>query len=239
MSTIKSERLGKIDFLLKWNTMREEADKELTDLPLLDEGILVGGLDLAERIDRSCLFNLQWNGQFLDQAGVREWAHTKYPKIADDVRIIYKTLSARGFNYHKIGYDETGNTAVGYLFSQELEGVMDPIHFTNPMKLDAVRVVNYLKDLGMLRLEPDDPVIRQMDEQQKVVAASGNQRYEHPSGSHDDRFWGLAIACWEAVELIVGLPPVGIATYHAAEDMGEDPDVIIDSIMQYSKFKYW
>lgn len=243
MKDDKSARITKIDFLKHWNYKREEAEVKIDDLPKLDENILYGGLDLAERIDHSCLFALNWDGQHLDQKGVAEWGDRgtkiRYPEIAEDVAGINEKL-----NFHKIGYDETGNIAVGYLFTKRytgtsgLDGIMEPIHVTNPIKLDCIRVVNYLKDLGILRVKPNDPVIRQMEEQQKVISSAGVQRYEHPSGVHDDRFWALAFACYIAVEAIVGLPPIALETYDQAIDMGEDPDEIIDNIMKQHSHQF-
>jgi len=227
--------IGKIDFLRRWNEQRGEGI-ELNEIPQLPAILNFGGLDLAERIDHSCLFGLTWDGQHLDQHGVKEWEPPmRYPQIAEDVRMINEKVE-----FLKIGFDETGNTALGYLFSQDLEDIMEPIHFTNPMKLDTIRVISYLKDLGILRLEANDPVIRQMDEQQKVISPAGFQRYEHPSGTHDDRFWALGLACYVAVDYIVGIPPVAIETAGDAQEMGEDPDVIIENIMaQYTnKFPY-
>lgn len=221
-----AETIAKIDFLRRWNEMREDEGVELNDLPQLPDMLLFGGLDLAERIDHTSLFNLNWNGQHLKQYGVAEWAGVKYPEIASDIASLHEKLG-----YYKIGYDETGNIAVGYLFSQNLEEVMEPIHLTNAIKLDCIRVVNYFKDIGILQLEAGDPVIRQMEDQQKVVTNAGNQRYEHPSGYHDDRFWGLALACYTAVEYIVGIPPAAIVTANEEAEY-QDVDTIIEDVMR-------
>lgn len=204
----------------------------LNDLPQLDEIILFGGLDLAERIDHTAFWVNKWNGQHLDQHAVGEWKGTKYPDIAKKVRIANYKLGG----IHKIGFDETGNIAVGYLFSQDLEGIMEPIHLSNPLKIDCVRVVKFLSELGILRLKPGDSVVNEIEEQQKVVSQSGTQRYEHPSGTHDDRFWGLALSCYVAVDYIIGIPPAAIVSAGEAENQGQDVDDIIEDIMQKAKW---
>lgn len=227
-----TERISKFSFLQRWDEIRRSEEVELDELPQLPETLLFGGLDLAERIDHTALWVNRWDGKYLDQHAVGEWAGVHYPVIAQKVKIANDKLGG----IHKIAYDETGNIAVGYLFSQDLEGIMEPIHLSNPLKIDCVRIVKFLSELGMLRLEPGDPVIREIEEQQKVISPSGNQRYEHPSGSHDDRFWGLALSCYVAVDYIVGMPPAAIVTANEAMDMGQDPDDIVEHMM--SQFRY-
>jgi hypothetical protein len=228
------DRISKFSFLQRWNEIRKEEDVKIDELPYLDESLLLGGLDLAERIDHTALWVNKWDGQHLDQHAVGEWQGVHYPIIAEKVRVANDKLGG----IHKIGYDETGNIAVGYLFSQDLEGIMEPIHATNPIKIDCVRIIKFLSELGVLRLKPGDPVIREIDEQQKVISPSGNQRYEHPTGSHDDRFWGLAFSCYIAVDYIVGMPPAAIVSANDALDMGEDPDDIIENMMSLYRYKW-
>lgn len=204
----------------------------LNDLPQLDEIMLFGGLDLAERIDHTAFWVNKWDGQHLDQHAVGEWKGTKYPDIAKKVRIANHKLGG----IHKIAFDETGNIAVGYLFSQDLEGIMEPIHLSNPLKIDCVRVVKFLSELGILRLKPGDSVVNEIEEQQKVISLSGAQRYEHPSGAHDDRFWGLALSCYVAVDYIIGIPPAAIVSAGEAEHQGQDVDDIINDIMYKAKW---
>ena len=226
--------ISKISFLRRWEEQhRTDKGMVLNDLPQLDEVMLFGGLDLAERIDHTSLWVNRWDGQHLDQHAVGEWKGTRYPEIGKKTRIANEKLGG----IHKIAYDETGNIAVGYLFSQDLEGIMEPIHLSNPLKIDAVRVVKFLSELGILRIKPGDPVIREIEEQQKVISPSGQQRYEHPSGSHDDRFWGLALSCYIAVEYIIGVPPAAIVSAGADVDRGADVDETIDNIMQQAKWK--
>jgi len=226
--------ISKMGFLKRWEEMNSGKDGRiiLNDLPQLDEVMLFGGLDLAERIDHTGFWVNRWDGQHLTQHAVGEWKGTRYPDIAKKVRIANHKLGG----IHKIGFDETGNIAVGYLFSQDLEGIMEPIHLSNPLKIDCVRVVKFLSELGILQLEPNDPVIREIEEQQKVISPSGTQRYEHPSGSHDDRFWGLALSCYVAVEYIIGIPPAAIVSAGEDIDRGEDVDDMIDNIMMQAKW---
>lgn len=224
-----------MQFLKRWEEMNRNdnsGNMVLNDLPQLDENMLIGGLDLAERIDHTACWVNKWNGQYLDQHAVGEWRGTKYPDIAKKVRITNYKLGG----IHKIGFDETGNIAVGYLFSQDLEGIMEPIHLSNPLKIDCVRVVKFLSELGILRLKPGDPVVNEIAEQQKVISPSGAQRYEHPAGSHDDRFWALALSCYVAVDYIIGIPPAAIVSAGEAEHQGQNVDDIIEDIMQKAKW---
>ena len=230
---VVTNALGKIDFLKRWQEINDEEGREDKDILILPQELYVSGLDLATRVDHSAFFMLRWNGQKLQEAGTAVWPHVEYPVIATDVRAI----NAK-FPHHKIAYDETGNIAVGTLFGQDLEAVMEPIHMTNPIKLDCIRVVRFLSQLGILELEPNSPVIREIEEQQKVISDAGFERYEHPSGVHDDLFWGLALGCYVAVEYIIGLPPAGIETAMDDQEMGVDADTIIEGIMQQVKYAF-
>lgn len=226
-----ARELGKIDFLRRWQEVNEDQGIEKDDLFLLPDELYISGLDLAARVDHSAFFMLQWNGRALVEHGTAIWPHVNYPIIANDVREINEKIPQ-----HKIAFDETGNIAVGSLFGQDLESIMEPIHLTNPLKIDAVNVVKYLSQLGMLELEPDGIVIAEIEEQQKVFSDAGSQRYEHPSGTHDDLFWGLALACYAAVEYIIGMPPAAIETAVQEEDYGVSPEEIIDNAMQQYKW---
>lgn len=227
-----SKQIGKIDFLKRWSEINTKEDGTL-DLFLIPEELYISGLDLASRVDHSAMFMLRWNGQKLIEHGNAVWPHVDYPIIAQDVREINEK-----FPQYKIAYDETGNIAVGSLFGQDLESVMEPLHMTNPLKIDAVNVVKFLSQMGMLELEADGDVIGEIEEQQKVFSDAGFQRYEHPSGSHDDLFWGLALACYTAVETIIGVAPAAIETADEAIEKGEDPEELIDNIMNMYKYSY-
>ncbi len=226
------KQLGKIDFLRRWSEVNEDRDGSL-NLFILPDELYLSGLDLASRVDHSAFFMLRWNGQKLIEHGNAIWPHVDYPIIAQDVRDINERIPQ-----HRIAYDETGNIAVGSLFGQDLEAIMEPIHMTNPMKIDAVNVVKFLSQLGMLELEPDGIVIGEIEEQQKVFSEAGAQRYEHPSGVHDDLFWGLALACYTAVETIIGVAPAAIETAAEAVEYGESPEDVIEGIMQHYKYNY-
>lgn len=226
-----TKTLGKIDFLQRWHELRGEVEGD--DIEYVPDNLMVSGLDLAERIDHSAMFMLLWDGRYLNEHGTAVWPHVNYSDIANDVRDINEKMPQ-----HKIAYDETGNIGVGQLFSQDMDAVLEPIHMTNPMKVDAVRVVKFLSQLGILRLEPNSPVIREIEEQQKVISDAGFERYEHPSGSHDDLFWGLALACYVAVDFIIGVAPAAIENSFEASNEGEDAETIIEGVMQHAKWHF-
>jgi len=223
---------GRTDFLLSWQQKNERIGVDFNELPQMPQTMMFGGLDLAERVDHTSLFGTKWNGKKLRQHGAFDWPHVKYPQISEDIHTINEKI-----NFDHIGFDETGvGIGVAYLFNENLP--MEPVTLSNPTKLDAVGVVKFLFQAEILEVERSDSIVREIEQQEKVISDSGNRRYEHPSGSHDDRFWALAINCYIAVPYIIGLPPASIESY---VDEKEEMDIDLierDVLSQYTNSGY-
>jgi len=219
----------RVALLRDWKRDAQDHGVLLNNLPELPEEIMFGGLDLAERVDHTALFALKWNGAKLKQYGTAFWPHMKYPIIVDHVTRIDQKL-----NFDVLGFDESGvGIAVGEMFSQELP--MEPLQLTVKTKLDCIRIVQWLIDEGVLILEKGDAVIREAQDQEKIITDAGTTTYKHPKGRHDDRFWSLAICCYVAVPYIIGVAPASIVST-PEDDLPIDVDRSIrESMMQYSK----
>lgn len=219
----------RVALLRDWKRDAHDHGVMLNNLPELPELMMFGGLDLAERVDSSAFFSLQWNGSKLKQHGTAVWPHMKYPIIVDHVGKMDEK-----FNFDVIGFDETGvGIAVGEMFSQELP--MEPLVMTVRTKLDCIRIVQWLIDEGVLVLEKGDAVIREAQDQEKIITDAGTTTYKHPKGRHDDRFWSLAICCYVAVPYIIGVAPASIMSTPDEEIPIDVDRSIKESMMQYSK----
>jgi len=219
----------RVALLRDWKRDNQVNGIMLNDLPEMPEELMFGGLDLAERVDHSSLFALKWNGATLKQHGTAFWPHMKYPIIVDHVTRIDAKL-----HFDVLGFDETGvGIAVGEMFSSELP--MEPLQLTIRTKLDCIRIVQWLIDEGVLKLEKGDEVIREAADQEKIITDAGSTTYKHPKGRHDDRFWSLAICCYVAVPYIVNMAPAAIVTTPGDEVPENIERSIQESMMQYSK----
>jgi len=163
-----------------------------------------GGLDLAKRIDASALEILTLKKGVLHHTAEKIWHGIDYKTVADDVMYIQKIEVM-----NLIGADATGvGDAVMDIFPKYMKKILRPIKFTMPKKLEMIDVVQQLFQNNLLQLHPKFSSIltEEILEQERTKTDAGNIKYQHPAGSHDDRFWALAEACYVAAPYVYGLP---------------------------------
>lgn len=133
------------------------------------------------------------------------WPHVKYGQVAKD---LYKIQKAKSMTI--IGFDRTG---VGDAAIELFDVVALPfqeILMTNNRKIELVNALQTMFQTGQLQIKSKSPVREQLEAQQVKKSDAGNLIYQHPSGTHDDLFWGLAYAAYVAVPFVVGgnYPPI-------------------------------
>lgn len=156
-----------------------------------------GGLDLAKRTDHSALEILKIKGDKLIEEGFLQWEHVNYGQVAKDLHKIYK---AKPMNI--IGFDRTGVGDAAIELFDVITLPMEPIIMTNNRKIECVNAVQTMFQTGQLQINSKSPVREQIEMQQVKKSDAGNLIYQHPSGTHDDLFWGLAYAVYVAVPYI-------------------------------------
>ena len=143
-----------------------------------------GGLDLAQRVDNSALVVLELEEGVLNQVGQKVWPHIDYEKI-------FQSLT----KFNKICYDRTGvGDAVAKLINPAMRKICRPTVLTIKKKFELITLVKGLFNEKKLKIHDRD-LFREITEQEDVTSDAGNLLYRHPEGFHDDRFWGLALAC--------------------------------------------
>ena len=149
-----------------------------------------GGLDLAQRVDNLALVVLELDSGVLTQVGQKVWPHIDYEKIFQSLTKINEIEK-----FNKISYDRTGvGDAVAKLINPRMRKVCRPVVLTVKKKFELITLVKGLFNEKKLKIHDRD-LFREITEQEVVTSDAGNLLYRHPEGFHDDRFWGLALAC--------------------------------------------
>lgn len=173
--------------------------KTTNEPKIVEEPMRFGGLDLAKRTDHSALEVLKIKDDILIEEAFNIWDHVNYGQVAKDMHKIY---SHKPMNI--IGFDRTGVGDAAIELFDIITLPMEPIIMTNNRKIECVNAVQTMFQTGQLKINSKSPVREQIEMQQVRKSTAGNLIYEHPSGTHDDLFWGLAYAVYVAVPYIAG-----------------------------------
>ena len=161
-----------------------------------------GGLDLAQKVDNSAFISLKITDGVLAQIGQKTWAHIDYEVVFNDMSKINKAEDG----FYKISYDRTGvGDAVAKLINPDIKSIFRPVVLSAPKKFELISLMKGLFNKDKLVIHDRD-LFREVTEQEIVKSDAGNILYRHPQGFHDDRFWGLALACDAASYYINGIP---------------------------------
>jgi hypothetical protein len=95
--------------------------------------------------------------------------------------------------------------AVAKLINLDIKSIFRPVVLSAPKKFELISLMKGLFNKDKLVIHDRD-LFREVTEQEIVKSDAGNILYRHPQGFHDDRFWGLALACDAASYYINGIP---------------------------------
>ena len=149
------------------------------------------GQDLAKRRDFSALAVLQAvDNDKLRLVYLKEWEHVDYKTVILDTKRYY-----RQFCWAKLGVDRSGigDSVIEEYVSENAEGIV----FTQKAKEEMIEHMVLLRQQGklILPLRGAERLIQQIEEQERIISEAGSVKFRHPSSSHDDLLWALALAC--------------------------------------------
>ena len=188
-----------------------------------------GGLDLAKRTDHSALEILKIVDDKLIEEAFMLWDHVNYGTVAKD---LHKFYEMKPMNI--IGFDRTGVGDAAIELFDTITLPMEAIVMTNNRKIECVNAVQTMFQTGQLQISSKSPVREQIEMQQVRKTDAGNLQYQHPSGTHDDLFWGLAYAVYVAVPFIAGgahTPIIKRGSDTLIQPQAQSFDVFLDSIL--------
>jgi len=179
--------------------IRSCIDPELEFLTTLQTSIppgeYYGGADFGKLEDHSVLTILQHKGNLLKLIYLHEFPiDTPYTNVIGHI-----VQADKKFNFHKILIDQTG---VGEPVLEELknQGIqnIEGLTFTTKTKEELLTSLKILMEQKRLKMPYHRRLCQQINEQEYQYSKSGYLTFNHPTGSHDDMLFALALGCYAA-----------------------------------------
>ncbi|GAF90935.1 unnamed protein product, partial [marine sediment metagenome] len=110
-----------------------------------------------------------------------------------------KLLSERWDRIHATYVDSTKH---GDYIVEDMRqaGVASPkgVVFTVKSKQEMAQILRQRMTREQLRIPYDRDLLDELNTEKYTLTKSGRITYSHPEGTHDDRFWALALAAYAA-----------------------------------------
>lgn len=168
-------------------------------------GHFYAGIDLAERVDYSVI-------AVLERAETLRLVHMhRFKKGASIASVIgyAKLLSERWDRIHATHIDSTRH---GDYIVQDMKqaGVANPrgVTFTLNTKQEIAQILRQRLQQEQLRIPYDRNLLDELNTEKYQLTKTGKIVYSHPQGTHDDRFWALALAAHAAEQTTTPSPPI-------------------------------
>ena len=158
------------------------------------QGELYAGLDLGKHQDPTVLTIIKKEENTLKLIHLHRFPlKTPYATVIGYV----KTLCKRWQTIHKILVDMTG---IGEYIVEDMQNIgiqaAEGVKFTQETK---EQIANWLKQCmteKRLKIPYDPELIAELNIERYQLTKEGKIRLTHPEGTHDDRFWSLALAAY-------------------------------------------
>ena len=152
------------------------------------------GVDLAERVDYTAIAVVRREGNSLSLALMH-----RFPLGTSLAACIgyLKVLCERWSRVHATYVDSTKHG--DYIVKDMKEaGVRNPhgVFFTQEVKQEAAQMLRQRLAEGVLRIPFDQSLLDELNLEQYELTKTGRVTLTHASGTHDDRFWALALAVY-------------------------------------------
>ncbi len=165
--------------------------------------------------------------------GVISLIHLKQFKLGTDYSHVMGYLNRLGQRLQTVKRTSIDQTGVGEFFVEEArkEGVKNPEGkiLTIPEKQNMMFYLRQLMEEGRLRIPYDPELINEINAERFQLTKTGQTQFSHPTGTHDDRLWALALAVHAA--------KFETPTYHPAAALGRNPNSLMPNLPR-SLFKH-
>ena len=161
-----------------------------------NEGDFYTGVDLAERIDYTAIAVIRRKGALLTLAHMH-----RFP-LGTSLAASIGYLKILGEQWNRIRATYVDSTKHGdYIIKDMTEaGVRNPrgVFFTQEVKQEAAQILRQRLTEGTLKIPYDRSLLDELNVEQYELTKTGRITLTHASGTHDDRFWALALAVYAA-----------------------------------------
>jgi phage FluMu gp28-like protein len=171
-------------------------DTEYLPFDKYQEGVFYAGVDLAERVDYAAIAVLRRVGDSADLVHMH-----RFP-LGTSLAATIGYLKILGSNWHTVRATYVDSTKHGDYIIRDMEEAGAPtpvgITFTQESKQEMAQILKQRLAEGRLRIPYDRGLLDELNVEQYQLTKTGRIQFDHPSGTHDDRFWALALAAYAA-----------------------------------------
>ena len=159
-------------------------------------GDFYAGLDLGKHQDHSVLAIIKAENNTLKLTHMHRFPlNTPYASVIGYV----KTINDRWQKIHKILTDRSG---VGDYITEDMTNTgltnTEAAKFTQQTKQEMAQWLRQTMTEKRLRIPYDSNLIAELNTERYTLTKDGKILLSHPPGTHDDRFWALALAVYAA-----------------------------------------
>jgi len=168
------------------------------------------GADLGKKVDFSvvAVIEKRRDGKFRLVHLKQFPLETPYASVIGYV----KAICDRYKNVGKIAVDRTG---VGEYIVEDMEKAIpiptEGVLLTVPSKQEVLGNLKRRMEEGNVLIPYDQDLFAEMNAEQFELMKSGQNQFSHPSGTHDDRLWALALAVYATRGVEPSQPPIAIS----------------------------
>jgi phage FluMu gp28-like protein len=169
-------------------------DLEYTGFNETPTGHFYAGIDLAEKVDHTAIAVAQRTSTGIDLVHMHRF------KLGTSLAAAIgytKTLNDRWIRIHAAYIDKTKHG--DYIIQDFREAgvtTAQGITFTQNSKMEMAQLLKQRLHEDALRIPYDRSLLDELNIEQYELTKTGKITYSHPEGTHDDRFWALALAIY-------------------------------------------
>ncbi|MGB9779154.1 MAG: terminase large subunit domain-containing protein, partial [Candidatus Bathyarchaeales archaeon] len=173
-----------------------DSELQYIDFEELARGEFYAGLDLGKYQDYSVLAVVQ-----IEESSIKLIHMNRFPLRTPYASVIgyVKTLSDRWQSIRKVLVDMSG---VGDYIVEDMRNAgisqTEGVKFTVETKQELAQWLKQCMTEKRLKIPYDPDLIAELNIERFELTKDGKIKFSHPEGTHDDRFWSLALSVYAA-----------------------------------------
>ena len=194
----EAQFIEEVDTWLSQDLLAKSCSEELDFLSFESnqKGRFYMGIDLAEQVDYSVVTIIQKQDNHLNLIHMNRFK--KGTSLASVIGYA-KVLCERWIRVWSVYVDKTKH---GDYIIQDMRdaGIPNPegITFTQDTKQEMAQILKQRMIEGLFHMPFDRESLDELNVEKYELTKTGKISFSHPEGTHDDRFWALALAIYAA-----------------------------------------